>query len=94
MEKSWLISGASDILELANPNFAQKQKIINNLKKLDADYILVDLGAGSSFHVTDFFAAFPYGIIVTDGLPTSIENAYGYLKNGIIRGMVRLFQEN
>ena len=91
VEKSWLISGASDILELANPNFAQKQKIINNLKKLDADYILVDLGAGSSFHVTDFFAAFPYGIIVTDGLPTSIENAYGYLKNGIIRGMVRLF---
>jgi len=91
VENSWLISGASDILELANPNFAQKQKIINNLKKLDADYILVDLGAGSSFHVTDFFAAFPFGIVVTDGLPTSIENAYGYLKNGIIRGMVRLF---
>lgn len=91
VERSWLISGASDILELANPNFAQKQKIINNLKKLDADYILVDLGAGSSFHVTDFFAAFPYGIVVTDGLPTSIENAYGYLKNGILRGMVRLF---
>lgn len=91
VENSWLISGASDILELANPNFAQKQKIISNLKKLDADYILVDLGAGSSFHVTDFFAAFPYGIVVTDGLPTSIENAYGYLKNGIIRGMVRLF---
>ncbi len=94
VERSWLISGASDILELANPNFAQKQKIINNLKKLDADYILVDLGAGSSFHVTDFFAAFPYGIIVTDGLPTSIENAYGYLKNGILRGIVRLFSGN
>lgn len=91
---SWLISGASDILELANPNFAQKQKIINNLRKMDADYILVDLGAGSSFHVTDFFAAFPYGIIVTDGLPTSIENAYGYLKNGIVRGMVRQFPGN
>ncbi len=91
---SWLISGASDILELANPNFAQKQKIINNLRKMDADFILVDLGAGSSYHVTDFFAAFPYGIIVTDGLPTSIENAYGYLKNGVIRGMVRLFPGN
>lgn len=91
---SWLISGASDILELANPNFAQKQKIINNLKKMNADYILVDLGAGSSSHVTDFFAAFPYGIVVTDGLPTSIENAYGYLKNGIVRGMARLFAGN
>jgi flagellar biosynthesis protein FlhG len=86
-----LISGASDILELANPNFSQKQKIIKNLKTITADFILVDLGAGSDYHVTDFFAAFPYGIIVSDGLPTSIENAYGFLKNGIIRGLVRLF---
>jgi flagellar biosynthesis protein FlhG len=91
---SWLVSGASDILELANPNYAQKQKIINNLKKLDADYILIDLGAGSDFHVTDFYTAFPYGIVVIDGLPTSIENAYGFLKNGIIRGLVRLFPKH
>ena len=40
----WLISGASDILELANPNYAQKQRIISNLSKMSADYILVDLG--------------------------------------------------
>jgi len=89
--KGWLISGASDILELANPNFSQKQKIIRNLSKMEADYILVDLGAGSDNHVTDFFAAFPFGIIVIDGLPTSIENAYGFLKNGILRGLARLF---
>lgn len=91
---TWLISGASDILELANPNFAQKQKIINNLKKMDADYILVDLGAGSDYHITDFYAAFPFGIVVIDGFPTSVENAYGFLKNGIIRGLVRLFKGN
>lgn len=90
-QKGWLISGASDILELANPNFSQKQKIIRNLAKMEADYILVDLGAGSDNHVTDFFAAFPFGIIVIDGLPTSIENAYGFLKNGILRGLARLF---
>lgn len=88
---SVLVSGASDILELANPNFSQKQKIIKHLQTISADYILVDLGAGSDYHVTDFFAAFPYGIIVSDGLPTSIENAYGFLKNGLIRGLVRLF---
>jgi flagellar biosynthesis protein FlhG len=91
LPRSWLISGASDILELANPNFAQKQKIIRNLTKMDADFILVDLGAGSDSHVTDFYAAFPYGIIVTDGLPTSIENAYGFLKNGVLRALARLF---
>ena len=91
LPNSWLISGASDILALANPHFTQKQKIIRNLATLEADFILVDLGAGSDNHVTDFYAAFPYGIIVTDGLPTSIENAYGFLKNGILRGLVRLF---
>jgi flagellar biosynthesis protein FlhG len=88
---SWLISGASDIIELANPKFAQKQKIIRNLHQLAADYLLIDLGAGSSNQVTDFFAAFPYGIVVADSLPTSIENAYGFLKNGILRGLARLF---
>ncbi len=88
---SWLVSGASDFLELANPNYAQKQKIITNLKKMTAEFILVDLGAGSDYHVTDFYAAFPFGIIVADSLPTSIENAYGFLKNGTIRGLVRLF---
>ena len=91
VKNSWLISGASGILELANPHFNQKQKIINNIKKLDVDYILVDLGAGSNTNVTDFFAAFSNGIIISDGLPTSIENAYGFLKNGIIRGITRLF---
>lgn len=94
LPNSWLISGASDIVELANPNFSQKKKIIKNLAGMDADYILVDLGAGSDNHVTDFFAAFPYGIIVTDGLPTSIENAYGFLKNGILRGLSNLFTGN
>lgn len=88
---SWLISGASDILELANPHFSQKQKLITHLRKMEADYILVDLGAGTNNHVTDFFVAFNNGVIITDCLPTSIENAYGFLKNGIIRGINRLF---
>jgi flagellar biosynthesis protein FlhG len=89
--KTWLISGAGEFLELANPNFGQKQKILNGIKSLEADYILVDLGAGSHTIVSDFFAAFPHNITVTDCLPTSIENAYGFLKSGIFRGLIRLF---
>ena len=88
---TWLIGGASDILELANPLYQQKQQIISQLKTLNADYILVDLGAGTSTVNSDFFCAFACGIVVSDGLPTSIENAYGYLKNGITRGFQHLF---
>jgi flagellar biosynthesis protein FlhG len=88
---TWLVSGASDILQLANPRFSQKQRIISNLRKLDADYLLVDLGAGTDNNVVDFHAAFPNAVVVTDSLPTSIENAYGFLKNGVVRGFLRLF---
>jgi len=88
---TWLMSGASDILQLANPKFTQKQKIISHIKKMDADFLLVDLGAGSDIQVSDFFSAFQHGITVCDSLPSSIENAYGFLKNGIIRGLTRLF---
>lgn len=94
VQNTWLISGASGILNLANPRFTQKQKIINQLKTMDADILFVDLGAGSSSQVVDFYAAFTYGIVVCDGLPTSVENAYGFLKNGIVRGMLRLFPGN
>ncbi|MDR0330424.1 MAG: P-loop NTPase [Chitinispirillales bacterium] len=91
--KSWLISGAGEFLELANPNFAQKQGILNGIKALEADYIIVDLGAGSHAIISDFFAAFPHNITVTDSLPTSVENAYSFLKSGIFRGLLRLFPD-
>jgi len=91
---SWLISGASDVFALANPKFAQKQRIISHLKKMPADFIFIDLGAGAGNTVVDFYAAFQHGIIVSDSLPTSIENAYGYCKNGAIRGLCRIFGDN
>jgi flagellar biosynthesis protein FlhG len=91
IENSWLISGASDIVELANPRYSKKRKLLRHLHQLEADYLLIDLGAGSSSNTTDFFAAFPYGVVVTDSLPTSIENAYGFLKNSLVRGVLQLF---
>jgi flagellar biosynthesis protein FlhG len=93
ISNSYLISGASDVLEIANPKFGQKKKLIAKLNTLKADFILIDLAAGSSFNVIDFFAYFPYGIIVTDCLPMSIENAYSFLKNSLIRGLSRLLSE-
>ncbi|MBD3393512.1 MAG: P-loop NTPase [Chitinivibrionales bacterium] len=88
---TWLVSGASDILQLSNPRFGHKQKIITNLKKLDADYLLVDLGAGTDNTVVDFFGSFSYGIVIADVLPASVETAYGFLKNATVRGLSRLF---
>ena len=49
VENLRLICGADDILGIANPKSTQKTRLFNHLKKLDADVILLDLGAGTSF---------------------------------------------
>jgi len=59
-----LISGADDILGIANPKFTQKGKLFAHIGKLEADFILLDLGAGSSFTTIDFFLYAPNKIVV------------------------------
>jgi flagellar biosynthesis protein FlhG len=75
-----LISGAHALIDMANPKHLQKQKIIRQLFTLDADFVLLDLSAGSSFNVVDFFLAADAPITVVVPTPTSIENAYHFLK--------------
>ena len=89
-----LISGGDDILQLANPKFSQKERILRNLKKLEADYILLDLGAGTSFNSLDFFLYTPGKIVVVSPFPTSVQNAYGFIKSALYRKLYRLFAGN
>ena len=50
-----LISGAKDGVEIANLKYTQKRRFLSALRKLDADYIVIDLGAGTSYNTVDFF---------------------------------------
>ncbi len=76
----WLISGARAMLDMANPSYLQKMKVIRQIFTLHADHIFIDLGAGSAFNVLDFFIAAHEGLMVVMPTPTSIENAYHFLK--------------
>jgi flagellar biosynthesis protein FlhG len=89
-----LISGASDVLTLANPHFSQKIKLITHLSRLDADYVVLDLGAGTSFNVLDFFLIAHKKIIVLTPEPTSIQNAYIFVRNSAYRKLSRLSNKN
>jgi flagellar biosynthesis protein FlhG len=89
-----LISGASEFLGIANPAHAQKLKLINHIKKLNADHILVDLGAGSTYNILDFFSLSNEGIIVLVPEPAAIQNAYIFLKSFVYRRLDRLFSAN
>ncbi len=88
-----IICGADDILGLANPKHAQKERLFNNLKKLDADLILLDLGAGTSFTTMDFFLYAPNKLVVFTPQITSIQNAYGFIKSSMYRLLARTFKK-
>jgi len=90
VENLRLICGAGDILSLANPHVSQKEKIIQNIYKLNAEYVVLDLGAGTSFNVLDFFIIADRKIVVVMPQPISIQNAYAFIRNAVYRKMSRL----
>ena len=81
----FIISGASNHLDIANLAHEQKMKIIRNIPKLSYEYILLDLGAGTSFNTIDFFMSSNSGIFVTTPEPTSIENIYRLIRSVYFR---------
>lgn len=77
---------------MANIPYAQKIRLVREIQKIPARYILLDLGAGSSFNTLDFFGVARHGIIVTTFEYAAIMNVLVFLRNFIfrlIRGAVR-----
>ncbi|OGW60661.1 MAG: ATP-binding protein [Nitrospirae bacterium RIFCSPHIGHO2_01_FULL_66_17] len=84
-----LISGAHDFLEIANPKYTEKMRLIKQIQELDVDYIILDLGAGTAFNSLDFFLAADRGILTVIPEPTSIENVYRFIKSAFYRRFKR-----
>lgn len=85
-----LLAGGSEIPALANPNHAQKTRIVRGLQGLQAEALLLDLGAGVGLNTLDFFLACPHKLIVVTPQPTSIQNAYGFVKAALFRRIGRV----
>ncbi len=85
IDRLQLVSGALDTLDAANPKHSQKTKLLRHLKSLDVDWVVLDLGAGTTFNVLDFFLVADVGIVVLLPEPTSIENAYRFIKSAFFR---------
>jgi flagellar biosynthesis protein FlhG len=83
----WLISGSQALIEMANPQHARKEKLLRHARQLDVDHVFLDLGAGSAYLVLDFFLAASRGVLVVVPEPTSIENAYHFLKAAFFRAL-------
>ena len=81
------VPGDAEIPGLANLSSAQKKMLIRRLTSLEADYLILDLGAGTSLNTLDFFLISRAGLIVSSPTPTSTVNAYLFLKNAMFRLM-------
>ena len=76
-----------------NLQFFVKQKIIKQIGRLDADFIILDLGAGSTFNTVDFFLVSPNtAVVFTTPETTSVLNAYSFLKTSIFRMLYRCYR--
>lgn len=84
-----LISGAQDATSVVDPTLESKREIIAQLRRLDADYVIVDLGAGTSLHTVDFFLAADLNLLTVLPEPTSIENAYRFIRTAYFRRLAQ-----
>ncbi len=88
------ISGDGEIPGMANLDTSQKTRLIRELFLQEADYLILDLGAGTSFNTVDFFLSSSLGIIVTAPALTATLNAYLFLKNVVFRLMSSSFKKD
>lgn len=88
-----LICGGNEMIGLANLPYGVKEKIVRHIASLDADYVLLDLGAGTSYNTLDFFSLSEGGIIVCNPEPHSRVDAYGFMKNLVYRKLRRRFNK-
>ncbi|HTX73406.1 MAG TPA: P-loop NTPase [Rectinemataceae bacterium] len=92
-ERLWLVAGDGLLPGTANLEWFVKQRILKELSRLPADFVILDLGAGSSYNVVDFFLSSAGGMVVIRPEVTSILNAYSFLKTACFRTLVRSFPE-
>jgi len=86
------IPGDSEIPGFAGLKAADKNNLIKNMLKVDADYLIIDLGAGTHLGILDFFLLSPQGIVVTAPSVTATLNAYLFLKNIVFRMLYNTFK--
>ena len=82
-----LISGSNDPVNVTNMPPIQRSRLVRKIRELDADFILLDLGAGTSINTLEFFLLADQKIVVVTPEPTSIENAYRFMKTAFYRLM-------
>jgi flagellar biosynthesis protein FlhG len=91
VDRLFLIPGDGLLPGTANLPYFVKRRIMKGIQTLDADFVILDLGAGTSFNVADFWLMSSTGILVITPEITSILNAYSLLKTVLFRLLLLSF---
>ncbi|MBU0989826.1 MAG: P-loop NTPase [Proteobacteria bacterium] len=90
----YVITSTRCSLEVGNLFYAQKLKIIRAIWQLPADYVLLDLGAGTTYNILDFFLASHQGLSVFTPEPTSIQNTVQFIKAVYLRKLKHILKQH
>ncbi len=82
-----LIAGTHANLSEAQPTHLRRVRLMRALRRLQADFVILDLGAGVHSAVLDYFLVADDGLVVCSPEPTSVENAYTFLRAAFYRRM-------
>jgi len=80
-----LLAGTTGVLGAANITHGQKVHLLRKLRALEADIIIVDVGAGVGYNALDFFDLGIRKLIVTTPQVTALHDAYSFLKSAVLR---------
>ena len=75
-----LIAGTGETLRNTNPAAQTKRRLERHVRSLDADVILIDIGAGTNYHALDFFLWADVPVVVATPDPTAVLDLYKFVK--------------
>jgi len=84
-ENLFLVAGTGASVGAANIQHAEKQRLIRKMRAVDTDVLIIDVGAGVSYNVLDFFEVAGQRLVVATPQVTSIQTAYSFLKGAVLR---------
>jgi len=86
-----LIPGMGESMYTANLPTGAKDKLLRHIRKLDSDFVIIDVGAGTNYNTLDYFMMADYNICISTPEPTAVLDLYRFVKLAVIRKALSVF---
>lgn len=84
-----LIAGSLNQTSATETTQPQREALLRALREVETDCVILDLAAGCDRSTLDFFLGADDGFVVSTPEPTSVENAYAFLRGAFFRLLAR-----